>query len=218
MKRFLCFGLLAFGSLLAKAQQPESPEPVPGQNYYPAYSYNPSYKGFHLGFYSGAWLPTGRLSLLGVHPYAGVQLGFANRKLMLSLSVAARFLKSANSYTTLKDGTLQVSRHYNAGYFGLDGSYNLYKKDRHEWDFEAGAGGEAILVYSERRPGDKNKTTHSLYSPNINIGMGYKYWFKGAYIGLDFKYHILFFDNKNATDFTGNAFTIGLCFGGIAVP
>ena len=218
MKRLLFFGLMTLAALPAKAQQPIVPEPEPGQNYYPAYSYNPNYKGFHLGFYSGMWFPNGRLSLLGNHPYAGVQLGFANRNLMLSLSVAARFLKSANTFTTKKDDSLYASRHYSAGYFGVDGSYNLYKKGRHEWDAEAGAGVEAILAFSVKRPGDENKTTHSLYSPNINMGIGYKYWFKGAYIGLDLKYNLLFFSNEDATDFTGNAITIGLCFGGIAIP
>lgn len=208
---FLC--LAATANLSATAQQPE---PGTGK-YYPEYSHDPCYKGFHLGLYGGAWIPNGRLSQLGRHPYAGVQLGYGSRKLILSISISARFLKSRNTFSIVKDDSLYQSRHYSGGYFGLDGSYCLYKKGRHQWDAEAGVAVETIQGLSIKQPDDNDKITKTLVSPNFNLGTGYKFWLKDIYIGLDLKYNFVFFNNRKATDFQGNVVTLGLTFGGIAV-
>ncbi len=214
MKTLLFFYLTVlavFQAIPSFGQEPED------RKYYPEYSNDPCYKGFHLGLYGGAWIPGGQLAKVGRHPYAGVQIGYGSRKLILSLSIAARFLKARHPFTIQKDDSLYNSRHYSGGYFGLDGSYSLFKKGRHQWDAEAGIAVETMQGLSIKPPDDNDKITKTLVSPNFNIGTGYKFWLKDIYIGLDLKYNFLFFNNKNATDFKGNVITVGLVFGGIAV-
>lgn len=171
--------------------------------------------GIHLSLYSGVWIPHGNLSILGAHPYIGFQYGGGTGKFTVNLSIAFRFIHSADSFYVLRADSLYHSRRYSSGYFGLDGTYALLKNRKHQWDLLGGVALETIGTLKVEQKDDDDDITKSVYSPNINIGTGYKYWFNRSYIGIDVKYNVLFFRNHGGTDFSGNAFTIGLVFGGI---
>lgn len=170
--------------------------------------------GYHYSLMGGIWIPTGKLSLLGNHPYLGFQIGGRGQRLMVNVSIIIKFLDSKNYYNVYKADSLYSSNNFLGGYIGLDGSYALIKSRRHEWDALGGFGWDGFDALSVERKDDR-KLTKSVNSVNFNLGTGYKYFFgkQGAYIGLDAKYNFLFYDNKGGTDVSGNAFSIGLVLG-----
>jgi hypothetical protein len=169
--------------------------------------------GLHMSLYGGVWVPHGNLSAVGRHGYIGLQYGMGTRKFQVSASIAARFLNAADSFNVLKGDSLYRSRNYGGAYFGLDVSYALVRGKHHEWSVLGGFGLETLMALNIEKDDDDDNITKRLYTPNINVGTGYKFWLNGGYVALDLKYNVLFFRNKGGTNFSGNVFTLGVAIG-----
>jgi hypothetical protein len=174
--------------------------------------------GIHAAAYSGAWIPHGNLSSAGSHGYIGFQVGASNMipKVSINISSTARLGNMPQAIKVKKDDSVYQSTNYAAANFGLDGAYSVIGRETgnfyiHSLDILGGIGVDVQRILSEKRQETKIKRT--LFSPDINAGLGYKCWFGKTYIGLDVKYHFLFYKNEGGTNLSGNAITIGLILG-----
>jgi hypothetical protein len=173
--------------------------------------------GIHAAAYSGVWIPHGNLSHVGSHTYIGFQLGASGMipRVSISVSCAARLGSMSEWINVKNDDSVYQSNSYSAAYIGLDGSYALARYKAHVLDIEGGLALDVQRVLSLKRTDINTKVTQTIFSPDINVGLGYKCWFNKTYIGVDVKYHFLFYKNDGGTNLSGNAITVGLVLGHI---
>jgi hypothetical protein len=173
-----------------------------------------SYPGFTYNIFSGIWIPTGNGSLLGNHPLIGLQGGVKFKKMTYNLTLAFKFVNSANDYVILKDGYYDTTNYFFGGYFGLDVEREIFKGKKNEIDLLAGIGYDGFQSIKTDNNSDAN-AGHSINSLNTNFGLGYRYYYKkNKYIGLQAKYNIVNYNNKGGTNLMGDCYTITISIGG----
>ena len=173
--------------------------------------------GTNVAFIAGMWVPTGGASILGVHPEVGFQAGVRiYDRFMIDLTMLMRFLKSKYPYYAMReDGTLEQTKEFLGGYIGLDLGYVLLKKKAHELDALTGIAFDGFDCLNEDK--ELNLKSRSVSSYNVNVGLGYKYFFKeGTYVGLNAKYNIVDYKRSKVIDFTGNTVTLDFLIGGLS--
>ncbi len=189
-----------------------------------------SLRGFSLGLTSGAWMPTGNLSLLGPKPYVGFLIGGRAPKYSIEFAMLCKFLNSANPYLVNEGDTLYTTQHHFGAYVGLDGMYELAGKRRNRLEALGGLGIDVMDVLSATGK-TKAPTTKTLVSVNINAGLGYRLILtdkvrvvvkygrsvqevKRSYLCVQVKYQYLHYNNKGGTPLDGGGWLIGLIYGG----
>ena len=176
-----------------------------------------AYPGFNLNLFSGIWIPTGNASLLGNHPLIGLQGGVKFKKMTIYLTLAFKFVNSANDYVILKDGYYDTTNYFFGGYIGLDTEREIYKRKKHEIDLLAGIGYDGFQSIKIENNNTDPNAGHSINSLNTNFGMGYRYFYKkNKYIGLQAKYNIVNYNNKGGTNLMGDCYTITISIGGFS--
>jgi len=174
-----------------------------------------SKSGFNFNLFTGIWIPTGNASLLGNHPLIGLQGGIKSNKMTYNLTLAFKFVNSANDYVILKDGYTDTTNYFFGGYIGLDTERELYKGKKNEIDLLAGIGYDGFQSINTNNNSDPN-AGHSINSLNTNFGLGYRYFYKkNKYIGLQAKYNIVNYNNKGGTNLMGDCFTVTISIGGL---
>ncbi|KGN79094.1 hypothetical protein HW49_06880 [Porphyromonadaceae bacterium COT-184 OH4590] len=171
----------------------------------------------HMSWITGIWIPTGRLSLLGVHPELGFQLGLKHKKMNYDLTLTIRFLNSANYYYGRRsklDDFVELTNHFFSGYIGLEVGRDIYAKNGHEIQLTGGVAFDGFDVLNEDKY--RNLKSASTYTYNINFGLGYRYYIKNSfYLGLRAKYNIVDYSLNKVINFTGNPITVQFIVGGL---
>ncbi|MDR0754518.1 MAG: hypothetical protein LBF04_03935 [Prevotellaceae bacterium] len=168
---------------------------------------------YHFSFFTGTWIPTGNLKLLGVHPEIGFQLGLKSKKINYDITMSFKFINSPNYYyVKRKNFEPQQSKHFFGGNIGLDIGCEIYAKKRHEFQLVAGLAFDNLEVIGEDKDNDIKPLY--VYSYDLSVGFAYRYYIKGfTYIGLRAKYHIVDYTLGNIINFTGNPITINVVVG-----
>jgi hypothetical protein len=169
----------------------------------------------NFNFFTGAWIPTGNASMLGVHPLIGIQGGVKMNKTTFNLTLAFKFINSPNKYVILKDGVNDTTSHFFGGYIGADIEREIYKGRKNEFNLLAGFGYDGFESIKPENTNNDSYSGHSISSLNTNFGIGYRYFYnKHSYIGLQAKYNIVNYNNKGGTNLMGDCFTITISVGG----
>jgi len=182
-----------------------------------------SLTGFHAALVTGAWVPTGNLSVLGVHPILGVLGGRRWDKLTIDIEGTIKFANAPKKYIVQVDNTLYPTNYFLGIYMGMDASYQLFRNPKKELSITGGIAYESFeaLPGNNNQNNNNNAITKTIISPNGNIGIEYKL-FTGKmqtsteldyYLSLQVRYHLLQFVNNGGTNLNGNAWTLGLIFG-----
>jgi hypothetical protein len=173
---------------------------------------------YHGSFFVGTWIPTGNLTLLGVHPEIGFQAGFKHKKINYDLTISFKFINSPNHYyVKRKNSEPQLSKHFFGGNIGVDVGREMYSKKRHEIQLVAGLAFDNLEVIGEDK--ENGIKPYYVYSYDLSIGFAYRYYIKRfTYIGLRAKYHIVDYTLGNKVNFTGNPITINIVIGGLKNP
>lgn len=168
---------------------------------------------FHVGVFAGVWTPEGHIAALGNHPVLGLQVGSIwKKKVTADVSVSFRFINAPKEYKVNYFGALYDTKHHTAVNFGLDLGYIFAGFGKSRVLALGGLGYDAITVVQSSSE-DANDGMY-LSSFNMNGGLGYRYYLsKRSYVGLMGKYNLLFYNNRNGTDLSGNAYTITLVYG-----
>ncbi|WP_118975468.1 hypothetical protein [Taibaiella koreensis] len=178
-------------------------------------------RGTTFSIASGIWIPNGKLNVLGPHPYINAHIGMRSPELQLGLTAGIRFMSTPGTYKVIKDDSLYTTRSFIAYYLGLDFNYALYGHKRHSLELVGGMGLDGMNPrLADKGSGtDQSKAVYQdLHSFNINAGPGYKFWTRSWYLGVELKYHALFYNNRGGTDLSGHAITLGLVLGGVLTP
>jgi len=174
----------------------------------------------------GAWIPHGNLSILGTSPYLGFLIGGRKNKWTIDFNTTIAFpLGNTPTYMVSNHDSLSPSNTFVAFYLGIDVNYALFHKGKSELDLLGTVAYQGIQVLN----GSGNSAVLSLSSADPNAGICYKFYMKhrvqnssnsnyykisNTYIGLQAKYHFLFYSNEPGTNLSGNAFSIGILYGG----
>ncbi len=162
-----------------------------------------------------AWIPTGDISILGVHPQLGLQVGGKYKKVNFDLTLAFKFLRSKTGYyaTRVKSDKSVVSTDkFFGGYIGFDFGYDMWSVKNNEFQLIGGIGYDGFDAIDEDKKNDLDAESVSSY--NFNFGIGYRYYFQGgAYVGLQAKYNLVDYTLNRVINFTGNPITISFVIG-----
>lgn len=173
---------------------------------------------FHLGLYSGIWIPGGNAALLGNHPVIGIQVGVRSQnKMIYNLSIESKFSKPKNEYTILRDGIIDTSNRFGGVYLGVDVEREILKLRKNTISLLAGIGYDGFDAIKVNTEDDdlNNDNSHMISSVNTNFGLAYRHYFlKSTYFGFQGKYNIVNYSNRGGTNFAGNTLTISLSIGG----
>ncbi|GIM50531.1 hypothetical protein [Capnocytophaga stomatis] len=168
----------------------------------------------HLSILTGAWIPTGKLNVLGTHPELGFQLGLKNKKMNYDFVMSIRFLKSANEYMAKRDKEEDYipTRHFFGGHIGAEVGRDIYRKGNNEIQIVSGLAFDGFdALKKDEEAGLKSASTTSY---NINFGIAYRYYFKNnAYLGLRIKYNIVDYTLNKVVNLTGNPISLQLSIG-----
>jgi len=166
----------------------------------------------NLGVMIGIMLPFGNLAdVVGVKPAFGFQFGLKSNKLQYDLTVLLRTGKAKQDYLVMYQGALKSTDYYLGGYVGLDVAYELWRGKRQEFDFLTGIAYDGFdAVESNTEKDIKGKTINSL---NLTLGLGYRFYGKRFnYWGIQTKYNVVNYNNKQGTDLSGDYLSLILTY------
>jgi len=169
---------------------------------------------WHYSIYSGIWIPTGNIRIVGNHPIIGFQIGLRRKNLLIDGAIDFKFGSSPKTYFVEENDSLYSTTHFFGGFFGVELGYNLINYKTHELDVLTGIGFDGFDALSIGNSKDPDRIAKSINSLNLNLGIGYRKYFKNkTYIGLEARYNFVNYQNTNGTDLTGNTLTIRLKYG-----
>jgi len=159
------------------------------------------------------WIPTQGASILGHHPGLGLQVGLKKSKFMVDLSLIIRFVSTPNYYKVYSQNTVMTTRHFLGGYIGIDIGREMWRRGKSELDVVGGIGYDGFEAIKEDV--DAGINSKSINSLNINIGVGYRYYYKksGPYVSLQPRLNTVNYANKGGSDLSGNTVSIRLIWG-----
>jgi len=161
---------------------------------------------------SGIWVPTGHLTLLGVHPSINYGLGVRNGHNEWDFDAALRFANTPNPYIILRNDSLMSRTFYQGGNASLNYTRYLSHQTRYEFGLSTGIGIDFIDVASSNQEPDWSPTEISCF--DLNIGFRFNWYFsRHGFLGLVARYHFLSYSNPGGSPFDGNAATIDIIVG-----
>ncbi len=169
--------------------------------------------GINPSIVAGAWIPTGKLSKLGVHPNLGFQAEACYSKISIGIEFSCKFLNTTQPYLAKRvhsNKQIEATNHFFGGYFGLIGGYDLINTTWHRIRLIGGIAVDGFDVLVE----NKNLKSESIWASNFNLGVGYCYKFnKTKYIGLQVKYNHVDYTKSKIIDLTGQPITVIIDYG-----
>lgn len=174
----------------------------------------------HLALISGLWIPTGAATLLGNHPYIGLELGSRGVRDRFNLVLSFKFVNAQQPYQIKRNDQLYETNDFFGGFIGLDYGRKMFGNDTHVFELTAGGGLDGFDVY---HTSDEDKREQmkplSILSYNFNGGIQYSLFYnkrKDAFLGIQARYNVTNYRNKGGTNLQGNPITIGLVWGGVS--
>jgi hypothetical protein len=178
---------------------------------------------FHFAFLAGLWIPTGDLSIVGLHPELAISIGCKRKKMNYDFVFSIKFADSSKEYLARRNKNSdewEKTDRFLGGYIGFETGYDLFAKKRHEAQIIAGIGYDGFYVLNKQGEVSyddyqkKYNYTAATSSYNINFGVSYRYYFSShGYVGLRLKYNIVDYSLNKLIDFTGNPITIQISIG-----
>jgi len=162
--------------------------------------------------FSGYWTPQGENRILGNHPVLGAQFGIKRKGFLYGLVAQFGFLNTSRPYAVRYEGEIVETKHYFGGFLGFEGGKELWRKHRHEFDVLAGLGWDGFDAIES----DKNRKAKSINSLNVNLGLGYRQFFKPYsthYLSLEGRYNFVNYATHGGSDLSGNTITLRLIYG-----
>lgn len=205
-------------SLYTMLQQNEYKETLLAKEYYKlVYKYMQK-PDFNIALLAGAWVPSGGIARLGVHPDIGVQLGSKFRKVNLDFTVMFKFLPSKNSYYARRvssNNATVVTNKFFGGYIGVDFGYDVWKRKKMELQALFGTGFDGFDALDQDTT--KGLGSERTMTYNINWGVGYRYYISNStYVGMRAKYNVVDYALNEVVSFNGHPITITFCVGGLS--
>jgi hypothetical protein len=153
-----------------------------------------------------------------MHPDLGCMVGVKYKRINIDLTITFKFLKSQNGYYAARvhsDSSVVFTDKFFGGYFGIEGGYDLWRKNGQELQLLGGIGLDGFDAINE----DKNRgyKAESTWTYNFNFGIGHRYYLSNSlYLGLRGKYNVVNYASNNVVGFSGNPITVSFVVGGLS--
>lgn len=171
---------------------------------------------YHVGWISGAWIPTGKIKSLGVHPDLGFMTGIKYKKMSYDMTMTFKFLNTPEPYFARRSesSALESTNHFFGGYIGFDLGRDVLSRNNHEIQLLGGIAFDGFDALEADPDNDiKGSTASGL---NLNLGIGYRFYMKNnSYLGLRVKYNFVDYSLNKVVDITGNPITIQFIIGSL---
>lgn len=197
---------------LDKLQTGEYSGTAPGREYRRLVDEALDDSDWHYAFMGGAWVPSGDLAELGIHPEVGFAMGGKFKRMNIDLFMNFKFGKPKNPYMAKRDGEWEMTDHFFGGYIGLEAGYDILQTRKHEVQIGGGIAFDGIDVLGEDKENDiKGVSANAL---NLNLGLGYRFYTsRNFYVGLRARYNFVDYSRSGNIRLGGNVVTIGLQIG-----
>ena len=166
----------------------------------------------HAAIVTGAWVPSGDLAELGVHPELGFSFGYKKKRMNYDLFLIMKFGKPKNPYLAKRNGEWEMTDHFFGGYIGFEAGYDVIQRRRHELQLSGGVAFDGFDVLEENKDYDlKGVSANAL---NLNVGVGYRFYTgPNFYIGLRARYNVVDYSSSGKIKLSGNVITVGVQIG-----
>ncbi len=164
----------------------------------------------------GIWIPGDKLSIVGIHPCFGYELGFQKNKMIFNLGAELSIGKSKNKYQVAFNDQIHNSDNFMELSIHADLGRQIIQYRRFEFDVFGSASYEAleVLNLNDGTISNENAQSKFIHSPGLGFGAAYIYYLnKGRYIGIKGRYNLLNFNNSGGTNLRGNALMITTEYG-----
>ncbi|MCB2230027.1 hypothetical protein KQH82_04870 [bacterium] len=166
----------------------------------------------NLGVLTGVWLPQSEADVLGPKLEFGGQLGIYPGRFGLDATLLFRVLNAREDFVIVSDPGPDSGKSFFGGYVGLDGTYEVYRHDRHTFGLRGGTGyGWLGHVQNGDHSSRPNSNTF-----DFNLGCSYRLAYnktRTRYVGLIFRYSVLNHATRGGSDLSGNAISLCLTYG-----
>jgi len=190
-------------------QQYRYPDSKLTEEYFRSVEKERSKRYLHFALTAGTWIPTGGLTVFGVHPEVGFMVGFKYKRWSCDMNVNFRFLKTPDSYSVIRYDFTEQSRRFNAVHVGFDVGYDLLYLPKHKVAILGGVGYEGFNALKRDNAAQLGPVNINTY--NINFGGAYTYHINASYyVGFTAKCHFVDYTMNEAMSYSGVPFTLKL--------
>ena len=164
--------------------------------------------------YAGAWIPTGPLEAMGVHPEIGMTFGLKQKENLYELVMGVKFIDAPESYLTRRDknSEWEYSNDFSGFYLGFEYSRDLMPQKRNSPFFSIGAAYDVITTLNQDTDKELDAATAGSY--NFNLGGGFRIFLnQKSYLGLQLRYNLVDYTLTQLFKKQGHVITVRLSYG-----
>lgn len=169
----------------------------------------------HIAGFVGYYHPFGKLDVFGPHPSIGMVLGVRQLRQTLDLVFDVRFGRSKENYEFIYQGDLVEDDRWTSVYCGLEYTYDFIVRKNFRLGFSPGIAYNGITAVPTNDENDNESKILRGFDVNGGLAMKYALGKKGAYAGLQARYHWVDHRNPGGTELYGNYLSLRLIFGSI---
>ena len=184
------------------------------KEYYDIVNYYSNSLTSYADFVSGIWIPTGKLSIIGVHPEIGLILGWKYKKFSYDIDLGVRILNSTNRYLAERPetGVYEYTNKFFGAYIGFVLLRDIFVDRYNEIKLLAGVAFDGFDALD--KDNDLKLESVSAVSYNFNFGLSYKRFITdGFFLEFRAKYNIVDYTLNKKIDLTGNAISLQIITG-----
>ncbi|MHC1774020.1 MAG: hypothetical protein AB9834_01280 [Lentimicrobium sp.] len=166
---------------------------------------------YHL--YSGIWIPTRRLSAMGVHPVVGMGIGVKSIRNAYDFIIDFKFVNTPDYYMAKRSrtGIAEPTRHFFGGYIGFEYSRDMVQTEKNELFYTIGAAYDGFDMFESDNYDDTETSGTGSY--NFNMGGGYRFYVgNGSWLSIQGRYNVVDYTISDKFFLTGHPVTIRLAY------
>ena len=171
---------------------------------------------YHFSLGAGAWIPTGDLWAVGIHPEIGLRVGWKQRKMNYDFSVAVKFLEAGKPYRAYNDysgDAVYYTQTFFGAYVGFDVGYDIWRKDNKELQITGGIGYDMFNALKKSSEHYRINPMNA-YSGYVGIGVSYRWYVNdNTYMGLRLKYNFADYPPSKIVRYKGHVITLQFMVG-----
>lgn len=171
-------------------------------------------KEIYFSLLFGAWVPSGRLSVIGVLPQVGIIIGLEQNGFLYEFHYSLNGLSSKipNTFYAKRNNKLEKTNIFYGGTMGINVGRRIYLKNNNKLNVLGGIAYEGAVVLLKDNVNNLLPQEANTY--NINFGFNYKYYINNFFIGTEIKYNIVDYTMSDIIDLKGDVFTFRVTIGG----
>ncbi len=162
----------------------------------------------------GAWIPMGKLSIIGILPQYGPLLEISKNNYILSVKVSLIGIGAeiSNDFLAKRNNKLEKTNVFSAGSIGLSVGRTLFFRKNNQIYLIGGIVYTGATVFNYDK--ENNLPSVGANTFGYNIGLNYKHYIiDNFFLGVSTKYNFVDYSRSGVIDLTGNTISIQVMIG-----